>query len=472
MGMTAWLQDAWNNYSLLGVEGSGNDAVSRRVILSNRVAAVVFVMGIGVTAYFLSGDYSTLTLYWFMFLLGAVWVMPFLNALGNTGLSRHILSSLMPLFIVGITAHTRVATPEEVHGASFYIPRFYLMAISFFPLLLFTQSEKWRMFISLGVNASVLLFFNELLGLFGAGMGTLEPAVDDAFFISISSVICLGVIGSGFYFLNNLNNAHERRIEELLLDSEEKNLRIQSAISYAKDIQQTVLPLQAVEEWLKGQVFTFFRPLDVVSGDFYMLKDDGRHILMAVIDCTGHGVPGAFVSLLAHAALQRAVREHGMSSPAKVLGEANRLFHQDFSRSGNPHIRDGMDAIMCSLDTGNMQLHVSGANLTAYVVNSGKMTTVKGDRGGIYTGNPERVFQEHTLEVKEGDMVFITSDGFPDQFGGAKDKRIGKRAMEQKFLELSSLPVQQQQAQLASFFDHWKGSAYQVDDVCVMGLRV
>lgn len=463
---------AWHTYSLLGVDADDNGPISRRIILSNRVAAVVFVLGIGVTAYFLSGDYSSLTLYWFAFLLGTVWVMPFLNAMGHSGLSRHILSSFMPLFVVGITAHTRVATPDEVHGASFYIPRFYLMAISFFPLLLFSPLEKGRMYVSLGVNVLILLFFNNLLNLFGAGMGVLEPAVNHAFFISISSVISLGIIGFGFFFLNQLNVAYEQRIEVLLQGSEEKNLRIQSAINYAKNIQQVVLPNKELEAQLGNRFFCFYQPLEMVSGDFYLLRNDADKLLFAVIDCTGHGVPGAFVSLLAHSALQRALSLRGLQSPSDIIEEANQFFHEDLSKSGNPDVRDGMDIALCLLDTATMELRVSGANLTAYIIQHETVIEHRCDRGAICAGNPNRKFNETAIKLSAGDMVYLTTDGFPDQFGGAQDKRFGRRTLAKMFAEMSSRSIPEQRNTIASTFQNWKGEHPQVDDVCVMGVRV
>jgi serine phosphatase RsbU (regulator of sigma subunit) len=467
-----WLADAWRLYSRLGTADGANDALARRIILSNQVAAVVFVMGLGVTLYFLSGEYSSITLYWFMLLLGAVWIMPFLNAMGNTGVSRLILSSLMPLFMVGIVSHTRVATPDEVHGASFYIPRFYMMAIGFFPLLLFTAAERARLYISLGLNVLIMLFFNELLDLFGAGMGLLEPQVEDAFFISISSVLSMLVIGSGFYFLNNLNNRHEQRIQELLEETEEKNARIESAIAYAKDIQQTILPPKALEEKLSDNLFVLFRPLDVVSGDFYLLQEKDDQLLFGVIDCTGHGVPGAFVSLLAHSALRRAIMEKGMQDPSSVLAVANRLFHEDFTRSGTTHQRDGMELVLCSLDRETLQLRVSGTNLYCFVVSNGELTSQRCDRGSISPGNPERVFSEHVIQLKKGDTVYLSSDGLPDQFGGPNDKRMGRKAMTQLFTSVSDQSLPNQRDAVQSAFEEWKGHRFQVDDVCVMGVRV
>jgi len=466
-----WCTDAWHSFSNLGVQHGVDSPISRRIILTNRVAAVVFVLGLGVAFYFLGANASTITFNWFAFLLGTIWIMPFLNALGHTWASRHILSSLMPLFIIAIVAHTRVSTPDEVHEASFYIPRFYLMAISFFPLLLFGPSERKRMYVSFGINMLILLLFNELLDFFGAGMGLLEPEVKDAFFISISSVICLVLIGSGFFFLNELNHNYEVRIGELLKDTEHKNMRISRAINYAQNIQKVVLPTQVAVHDLSERMFIIYRPLDVVSGDFYFLEERDGHILFAVIDCTGHGVPGAFVSMLAYSALQRAVGEHGAASPANILSKLNRLFHDDLSRSGNPDIRDGMDIAICSYNTTTCELKMAGANLTIYVVQQGRIAEYPCDRGYISQGDPERTFSEITLTLQEDDMVYLTSDGISDQFGGPQDKRLGRRGLASRLESIAPMPLTRQDKQIVAFFEEWKGNGRQIDDVCMIGFR-
>jgi sigma-B regulation protein RsbU (phosphoserine phosphatase) len=359
-----------------------------------------------------------------------------------------------------------------VHGASFYIPRFYMLAISFFPLLLFVRSERGKMYLSVGINLLMLLFFNELLSFFGAGMGLLEPEVEDAFFISVSSVICLLLIGSGFYFLNDLNTRHEQRISELLVETEEKNRRIRAAIGYAQDIQRMILPPRKLEDSLRGEVFVMFRPLDDVSGDFYMLRVEDGVTLFGVIDCTGHGVPGAFVSLLAHSALRRAVRECGARNPGAIVAEANRLFHDDFTRSGNPLLRDGMELVLCSLDRQRGELRISGANLHAFVVSSGKLTAHRCDRGHISPGSPDRVFSEKKIQVDRGDMVYLASDGLSDQFGGPGDRRLGRTAVTAFLTSVANLQLEEQRESLVRFFEEWKGGGFQVDDVCVMGVRV
>jgi len=465
------LSHIWQAYSQLGVKHLAEDPISRRIVLTNRVAAVVFVLGVWMAAYFLQEGFSTITLYWFVFLIGTVFIMPILNAFGHTYVSRHMLSSLMPLFIIAIVAHARLSTPNEVHEASFYIPRFFLTAISFFPLLLFSPTERLRMYVSFGSNIIILLFFNELLSLFGAGMGLLEPQIKDAFFISVTSVISLVIIASGFFFLNQLNHNYELRIGELLAETESKNRHINAGINYAKNIQQVVLPPKETLTKLNNQLFVFYRPLDVVSGDFYLVEESVDTILFAVIDCTGHGVPGAFMSILANSALQRSISLLGYSNPAAIMSSVNQLFHEDLNRSGNPDIKDGMDMAICSWNKKSHQLLISGANLHIILATDKGPALHYCDKGSISIGNPERIFTNTAFQLQPSDMVYVSSDGFADQFGGQYDKRMGKRGVASALCDMAQLPVLEQQAAIAALFDTWKGTADQVDDVCLIGFR-
>lgn len=467
-----WVHDLWSFYSSLGVGQEDEGPKARRIILSNRVAAITFLLGLGIMLYFLSATYSHTLLNWFVLLLAVVWAIPLFNAMGSTLMSRHVLSTFLPLFTIALVAHTRVSIPDVVHEASFYIPRFYLMAISFFPLLLFGPDERRNMYASFGVNVLILLSFNELMDLFGAGMGLIEPSVRDAYFISVSSAISLLLIGVGFFMLNQLNHNYELRIGELLEETASKNRRIGAAINYAKDLQKVVLPRKEVLDSLGDGLFVVYRPLDVVSGDFYMVREVENRLLLAVVDCTGHGVPGAFVSMLAHSALQRAVNRLGAESPAAVVAEVSRLFNEDLGRSGNPDINDGMDIVMASLDRNTLELRISGANLSAYMVQGGQMNVHRCERGYIYRGNADRSFADATVQLQQGDMLYLTSDGIPDQFGGPDDKRFGKHRLMEQLTAMAPLPLPEQEQRIVSLMDEWKGADRQTDDICMVGLQV
>jgi serine phosphatase RsbU (regulator of sigma subunit) len=424
------------------------------------------------TASFLATHAPLATIHWFLFSLVVTWLVPFFNFTGNRILSRHILSTALPLFAILFAGHIRVLHPESVHPASFYVARYFQISLAFMPLILFGFEERKHLFASFLFNVLALLFYNEIMDVMGAGLGVAEPIIKDPFFVSVSSVIGLALVSTGYFFLSRMNSEYELQIEGLLDKTEQQNRSMQDAINYAKNIQQVVLPKDNVLAKLKDRLFVLYRPLHTVSGDFYMVEESNDHIIFSVIDCTGHGVPGAFMSILASSSIQRSIDLVGYANPGLILNNANRLFHEDLSRSGNPDIRDGMDMVMCSFDKRTGTMRFAGANLTVYVVTQGAVAEYRTDKGGISMGSPERNFAITTLELKSGDLVYISSDGYYDQFGGDKDKRLGKRSFRDLLLMVSGMPMAEQHEYLNTYFTEWKQNSFQVDDVCLIGFRV
>lgn len=469
MGVGQRLIGIWNTVSNLGITPEDTPYFSRKIALSNQLGIIVLVIGFLLTLGFTITDIPVVTARWFFSLLLVISAVPFLNRFNFRVASRHILCSVLPMFLIFFVAHVRSNYPTSVHEASFYIPRFFLLAIGFLPPILFGFEERKHLFIALAVNLLLLLFYNDLMDFADAGMGIAEVPVKDPFFISISTVFSMLIVSGGYVFLSRLNQKYELRIEQLLNKTEAQNRSMQDAVNYAKNIQQVVLPNKEVIDKLEGRMFVLYKPLHTVSGDFYMVEETDSHILFSVIDCTGHGVPGAFMSILASSALQRAVNLVGLDDPALVMHHVSRLFHEDLEKSGNPNIRDGMDMAMCSFNKQTKELKAAGANIPIYHVSNSEIEEHRTDKGGISIGSPDRTFTTIGLKLNEGDQVYIGSDGYQDQFGGPRNKKIGKRQYREKLLEVSSLPMHTQHKQLTDFYIRWKGDTFQVDDVCLIG---
>jgi len=471
-GALSWIREGWFAVSNLGVSEGDNPYISRKVVLTNQVAVIIFIIALIQTGGFLAIGSPQATINWFLLLLVFIWMVPFLNFLENRVASRYILSLVLPLFSVIFVGHIRALHPESVHEASFYVPRYFQIALSFIPVILFGFEERKHLFISFTLNVLVLLFYNEIMDLMGAGLGVAEPVIKDPFFVSVSSVFGLMVVSTGYFFLNKMNSEYEVQIEGLLEKTEQQNRNMQDAVNYAKNIQQVVLPKDNVLAKLEDRLFVLYRPLHTVSGDFYMVEESDDHIVFSVIDCTGHGVPGAFMSILASSALQRSIDLVGFDKPEVILNNANRLFHEDLSRSGNPEIQDGMDMVLCSFDKQTNTLRAAGANLMVHVIDGGSIAEYRTDKGGISMGAPTRNFKPLSIKLNKGALVYISSDGYYDQFGGERNKRIGRARYRELLENISSLPVKQQHEKLVRFFDQWKADHFQVDDVCLIGFRV
>ncbi|MFT7611803.1 MAG: serine phosphatase RsbU (regulator of sigma subunit)/TPR repeat protein [Parvicellaceae bacterium] len=271
---------------------------------------------------------------------------------------------------------------------------------------------------------------------------------------------------------------------------EEQHREISDSISYAKRLQTAILPnLSDVHKYLYNS-FVLFQPKDVVSGDFYWFGVVNNQVYIAVADCTGHGVPGAMVSVVCSNALNRALKEFNLIEPAEILNKTRELVISTFSESKD-QVRDGMDIALIRLNFQDMEVTFAGANNPIWIVredswlseaqlnaprtvsiNGKSLVEFRGDRQSIGLQDKMSDFNQNTYPIYIGDEIILTSDGFPDQFGGEKGKKLKHKRLKQQVLEIEGKALTLQHDELLNFFMEWKGDFEQVDDVCVIGIRV
>jgi len=256
---------------------------------------------------------------------------------------------------------------------------------------------------------------------------------------------------------------------------EEKNREILDSIQYAKRIQDAILPASEIlRENLKDS-FVYYQPKDIVAGDFYWFELIGNKVLFAAADCTGHGVPGALVSVVCHNALNRAVREFNLEEPAKILDKTRELVINTFSEH-HENVKDGMDISLCSWDLKTNKLEWAGANNPLYLIRNSNVSKeidiVAPDKQPVGKYENERAFNNHTMQLKTGDSFYLFSDGFMDQFGGVSGKKYKYSRFRDLLLSISDEKMDKQGDLLEKEFIKWKGNIEQLDDVCVIGVRV
>jgi serine phosphatase RsbU (regulator of sigma subunit)/uncharacterized protein HemY len=262
----------------------------------------------------------------------------------------------------------------------------------------------------------------------------------------------------------------QKRIVDKSYDELEiKNTEILDSIIYAKRIQSAIMPTDSfVEEHLKDS-FVLYKPKDVVAGDFYWIEKKDNKILFAAADCTGHGVPGALVSVVCNNALNRSVREYGLSDPDKILNKVRDIVVAEFEKS-DEDVNDGMDIALCSID--GMDLKYAGAFNPLWVVREGELIVIKADKFSIGQFDADKNFTCHSMELKKNDVVYLFSDGYVDQFGGENGKKFKTRAFMELVKKHSKKSMKEQYAIFNEVFESWKGDLDQIDDVCVIGVRV
>ncbi len=271
-------------------------------------------------------------------------------------------------------------------------------------------------------------------------------------------------------------NLAKNMIATAIYQLNERNEDLLSSIHYARLIQEAILPSEERFRSCIPDSFVFHRPRDIVSGDFYWLMEYDDKILVAAVDCTGHGVPGAFMSIIGNNALNAAVREEGLTTPSLILDSLNRSVSSMLKQEGGTvemGIKDGMDIALVCIDLKNQQLQYAGAYNPLYVIRDGKLMETKGDKFpiGLAQLDDLRLFTNHTFELQPGDMVYIFSDGYPDQFGGPMGKKFKYDNFRALLYEIHELSPRRQLKQVERTFDDWKGDLVQLDDTLLIGMR-
>lgn len=263
------------------------------------------------------------------------------------------------------------------------------------------------------------------------------------------------------------NELVEKAHEELT----EKNKEITDSIVYAKRIQAAILPSKKMVDKYLPHSFVFYQPKDIVAGDFYWLESREDKVLVAVADCTGHGVPGAMVSVVCNNGLNRSVREYGLICPNEILDKTREIVIQEFDKSEEV-VSDGMDISLCSIDFKTNKLQWSGANNALIIIREGEILEVKPDKQPIGKYLNAKPFTNQVLDVEKGDMIYLFTDGFHDQFGGDKGKKYLYKRFKTLMLETANKEVTSQKSHFVNELNNWMGSHDQVDDICMIGIRV
>lgn len=270
--------------------------------------------------------------------------------------------------------------------------------------------------------------------------------------------------------------ADSRRIiaEEQRYVIQEKQKEILDSIQYASRIQGAMLTSEEyISQNFKADYFIFYQPKDIVSGDFYWAVKHDNLFYMATSDCTGHGVPGAFMSLLNISFLNETVIERGIAEPAKILDEQRTKIIKALNPKGNENSKDGMDCVLCAFDLLANKLDFAASNNPLWHIRNKQLTEYKADKMPVGKGEDNaKGFTHHSIDLQKGDLIYTFTDGYADQFGGPKGKKFMYKQFSQLILENHHLPLAEQRVLFEKTINAWKGSKEQVDDILVIGVRI
>ncbi|MEO5642993.1 MAG: SpoIIE family protein phosphatase [Bacteroidia bacterium] len=309
---------------------------------------------------------------------------------------------------------------------------------------------------------------------------------------SVSAILVL-VLGISFFIFRNYRE--KKKVNEIISKQkeivEEKQREIVDSINYAKRLQDAILPPEQLVKNYFPESFILYKPKAIVAGDFYWMEKSGNTVFIAAADCTGHGVPGAMVSVVCSNALNRAVKEFGLKETGQILDKVRELVLETFENSSDD-VKDGMDISLVSFEFGVINsetkstdqisphstlqtpnsFHWSGANNPLWYVAGNEMHLIKADKQPVGKQENSKAFTTHRVEIPKGGMIYLFTDGYADQFGGPKGKKFRYKQLEELLLSIAALSPVKQHDQLEKVFLDWKGDLEQIDDVCLIGIRI
>ena len=275
--------------------------------------------------------------------------------------------------------------------------------------------------------------------------------------------------------LKKKNEVNKDELKNAYLNLYEHNKELTDSMVYASVLQQGLLPKKRHFNRLVSESFIIYEPFHYVSGDFYWLAQKEDKVYFAAVDCTGHGVPGAMLTMLGHSFLNYIVLNKGLTSVDEVLQELDKKLIETYAPAiENGATNDWMDISLCCFDKKEKKLHYSGANRKILFVSGDQHQILSGSRYPIggWQIEDERKYPSQTVTAEKGDTVYLGSDGFQDQFGGSRLKKYSSKKLHETILKISHLSLAKQADLLKEEFKSWKGAQPQVDDICLLGIKL
>jgi serine phosphatase RsbU (regulator of sigma subunit) len=292
-------------------------------------------------------------------------------------------------------------------------------------------------------------------------------------------LIIIGAVRISSNGLKKIIAQRTKEIEEQKHILEEKQKEIIDSISYAERLQLAILPSKKVITEALPNSFVLYKPKDIIAGDFFWMERFGNTVLFAVCDCTGHGVPGAMVSVVGANSLNRCVKEFNLRQPALILDKLTELVEETFSHSDN-EVRDGMDVSLCSINLDTLEMEWAGANNPLWILKNNfdqkngqtELAELKADKQPIGKYENRKPFTNHKLKIEKGDIIYLFSDGYADQFGGDKGKKFKYSNLKELLLKHAYSTMAEQHDIFAQAFESWRGEIEQTDDVCLWAVKI
>ncbi|MDX1349090.1 MAG: SpoIIE family protein phosphatase [Putridiphycobacter sp.] len=464
----------WREISYLGVSENENNVNKRTYLLTNRliILTVTSILGYVPILYFLdiTAPISLSIAFSILFV-----ILYLLAKSGKRELTLALLLAIMVFYIISLSTIEEIMGTKLVNGTI----QIFLIVISLVAITLFKRIYSGLLF-----SVATLLIFLAMEWIKSSNVYQIESPTTAhwiLYFINVFTIFF--AISYCFYHFKLISKDYRTDLKEqrrkLSIQHNKLELayfEVQKSIEYAKKIQSAILPShKLVKEYFK-ESFIFYRPKDIVAGDFYWTQQIDGYILFAVADCTGHGVPGALVSMVCNNALNRVVREYGCTDTGLILDKTRDIVVHEFEKSED-HVYDGMDIAIVKMpldmhDQDNVTIEFSGANNPLWIVRNNEIIEYKGCKQPVAKFHKTLPFITHTITLEKNDHLFIFSDGIIDQFGGEKGKKFKLPQFRSLLIKTSNTPSEDKLNFIENVFLNWMGTQEQVDDVCLIGVKI
>lgn len=502
----------WHKISNCGVTKDMQVETRRKVVLLNQLSVIVFLLlSISNFSYLVFESDATIDTYPIITFLAiaSMLTVPYMNNKGFYKTTSVVFVISVPVLTLFFSVYSQVLSPQ-VQITHYYLPRFLLMAQLALPLIILESKNRIFLAVSLLINIACLVGFDLTIEYLGVPFNS--DAIDYKSYNDINLTIIFPslILIFGFIFLNDINRKYEKKVlslngqlkdsnEELKAQQEvilEKNDLLQKAknrielinkdltdsINYAERIQRAILEEETMPEGYFADSFVFFKPKSKVSGDFYFYSpysiNNEKCIVVVAADCTGHGVPGGFLSMLGIAFINEILQSNTVENAADILEQLRVKVKNTLKQTGKQdEQKDGMDIALCIYYPESKKMDFAGARNPVFIVDkNGNSETLKGDRQPIGIHLKEKAFTNQTIQLSGGEMVYMFSDGIPDQFGG-KGKKFMLKYMKETLVQISEQACEEQKYVIEDLMANWMhiapGRFYeQTDDMLLVGFRV
>ncbi|MES2285264.1 MAG: SpoIIE family protein phosphatase [Bacteroidota bacterium] len=378
-----------------------------------------------------------------------VFVIPILiNSWKGLKLSIPVATIFIPLFWAFVTITSGRETGFYLGFIVFCLP-----PILFFPTFRESLFYLWT---------GIVLFVFSMIGLMIFPPVDVFPFAMGLFLINLVTVVTTIIIITYFF---------KKELDESRVKVQEKNREISDSINYAKRIQYAMLPAEDSFQKKLNDYFVLYKPKDIVAGDFYWMEEINGKILIAAADCTGHGVPGALVSLVCHNALNRAVFEYKLTDPGEILDKTRQFVIEHFSKT-DEKVKDGMDISFASIDKITNEIIWAGANNPLWYFQNTELKTILSNKQPIGISEKSSPFLSHKIQLSSGDSIYLFTDGYADQFGGKKGKKFRYKQMQEVIIANNHKSMPEQKCILDETIESWQGNLEQVDDILIIGIKI